>query len=187
MGTLREYEAYWEKLKPGYCRPYVKEDMPPLEAWPIYSGNIQHYRAYDLYNKYLHYAVMDNGDGLYYAAGSYSDSAHEMNIELEYDTGTDGFIERMETELYTGGAAELFCSFGETEKIQKYVVETKIYLYPLPLSVRQEFPEYGDAAFALKYHIYSVISTIEIMLDRFNMRERTDVPQPDPNIPEKYY
>lgn len=73
------------------------------------------------------------------------------------------------------------------KKIQKYVVETKIYIYPLPLSVRQEFPEYADAAFALKYHIYSVISTIEIMLDRFNMRERTDVPQPDPNIPEKYY
>ena len=73
------------------------------------------------------------------------------------------------------------------KKIQKYVVETKIYIYPLPLSIRQDFPEYADAAFALKYHIYSVISTIEIMLDRFNMRERTDVPQPDPNIPEKYY
>ena len=73
------------------------------------------------------------------------------------------------------------------KKIQQYVVETKIYFYPLPVSIRQEFPEYADAAFALKYHIYSVISTIEIMLDRFNMRERTDVPQPDPNIPEKYY
>ena len=90
MGTLREYEAYWEKLKPGYCRPYVKGDMPALEEWPIYSGNVQHYRAYDLYNKYLHYAIMDNGDGLYYAAGSYSDSAHEMNIELTYDA--DGLI-----------------------------------------------------------------------------------------------
>ena len=50
-----------------------------------------------------------------------------VNIELEYDTGTDGFIERMETELYTGGAAELFCSFGETEKIQKYVEEELVY------------------------------------------------------------
>ena len=37
-----------------------------------------------------------------------------VNVELEYDTGTDGFVERMETELFTGGAAELFCSFGET-------------------------------------------------------------------------
>lgn len=85
MGTLREYESYWEKLKPGYCRPYVKGSMPPLEAWPIYSGNVQHYRTYDLYNKYLHYAIMDQGDGQFYAAGSYSDSAHEMNIELNYD------------------------------------------------------------------------------------------------------
>ncbi len=73
------------------------------------------------------------------------------------------------------------------EKIRKYVVETKKRIYPLPLTVRQEFPEYANAAFVLKYHIYSVISTIEIMLDRFHMEERTDVPQPDPNLPEKYY
>ncbi len=73
------------------------------------------------------------------------------------------------------------------EKIRKYVIETKKYLYPLPLSVREEFPEYGNAAFAVKYHIYSVISTIEIMLERFSMQERTDVPQPDPNMSEHYY
>lgn len=85
MGTLREYEAYWEKLKPGYCRPYIKGDMPALEEWPIYTGNIQHYRTYDLYNKYINYMVMDNGDGCSYAVGTFNDSAHEMNIELEYD------------------------------------------------------------------------------------------------------
>ena len=50
-----------------------------------------------------------------------------VNIELEYDTGTDGFVERMETELFTGGAAELFCTFGETEKLQKYVEEELVY------------------------------------------------------------
>ena len=31
-----------------------------------------------------------------------------VNIDLEYDTGTEGFDDRMETELYTGGAADLF-------------------------------------------------------------------------------
>ena len=31
-----------------------------------------------------------------------------VNITLEYDTGTEGFDDRMETELYTGAAADLF-------------------------------------------------------------------------------
>lgn len=90
MGTLEEYEAYWEKLKPGYCRPYIPDDMPPLSAWPIYSGNIQHYRAYDLYNKYINYLILDEGEGNTYAMGTFNDSAHEMNIELVYDA--DGVI-----------------------------------------------------------------------------------------------
>ncbi len=85
MGTLREYESYWCDLKEGYCRPYKPGDMPALHEWPVYTGNTQHYRKRDLYNKYLHYAIMDKEEGVYRAAGSYSDSFHEMDIELTYD------------------------------------------------------------------------------------------------------
>ena len=44
-----------------------------------------------------------------------------LNITLEYDTGTSGFDDRMQTELFTGGAPDLFPTWGETEKIAKYV------------------------------------------------------------------
>lgn len=44
-----------------------------------------------------------------------------VNITLEYDTGTEGFDDRMETELYTGAAADLFPTWGESEKIASYI------------------------------------------------------------------
>lgn len=50
-----------------------------------------------------------------------------VNVTLEYDTGTDGFDDRMQTELYTGGAADLFPTWGETEKITKFIEEDLVY------------------------------------------------------------
>ena len=44
-----------------------------------------------------------------------------VNITLEYDTGTEDFDDRMETELYTGAAADLFPTWGESEKIANYI------------------------------------------------------------------
>lgn len=44
----------------------------------------------------------------------------DVNVTLEYDTGTDGFDDRMSTELSTGGAADLFPTWGETDKISKW-------------------------------------------------------------------
>ena len=50
-----------------------------------------------------------------------------VNITLEYDTGTDGFDERMQTELFTGGGADLLPTWGETEKIAKWAEEELVY------------------------------------------------------------
>lgn len=50
-----------------------------------------------------------------------------VNITLEYDTGTDGFDDRMQTELFTGGAAELFPTWGEVDKIAQYVEEDLVW------------------------------------------------------------
>ena len=44
-----------------------------------------------------------------------------VNMTLEYATGTEGFDDRMETELYTGAAADLFPTWGESEKIANYI------------------------------------------------------------------
>lgn len=44
-----------------------------------------------------------------------------VNVTLEYDTGADGFDERMQTELFTGGAPDLFPTWGESDKISKWV------------------------------------------------------------------
>lgn len=50
-----------------------------------------------------------------------------VHIKLEYDTGTDGFDDRMQTELFTGIAADLFPTWGEAEKIAKWVQEDLVY------------------------------------------------------------
>ena len=44
-----------------------------------------------------------------------------VNITLEYDTGTEGFDDRMQNELFTGGAADLFPTWGESEKIASHI------------------------------------------------------------------
>lgn len=44
-----------------------------------------------------------------------------VNVTLEYDTGTDGFDDRMQTELFTGGAPDLFPTWGESDKIASWV------------------------------------------------------------------
>ncbi len=44
-----------------------------------------------------------------------------VNVSLEYDSSTDGFDDRMQTELFTNGAPDLFPTWGETEKISKWV------------------------------------------------------------------
>ena len=52
------------------------------------------------------------------------------------------------------------------EKIRSYVEETKTFVYPLPGIIRTMKPEWAPAAYTIKYHIYSVISTIEIIMER---------------------
>ena len=95
-----------------------------------------------------------------------------VNVELEYDTGVDGFDDRMQTELYTGGAAELFPTWGETDKITKWAEEDLVWNIAEIINAEPEryptlyaminTPEYkayntlytGDAEAA--YAIYSV-------------------------------
>lgn len=65
---------------------------------------------------------LDDADG--YANDPIRKAIEEkLSITLEYDTGTDGFDDRMQTELYTGGAPDLFPTWGESEKIKTFVDE----------------------------------------------------------------
>ena len=50
-----------------------------------------------------------------------------MNITLEYDTGTEGYDDRMQTELAVGAAPDLFPTWGESEKIKKWVDEEAVH------------------------------------------------------------
>ncbi|MEI3013312.1 MAG: hypothetical protein V8T36_00295 [Ruthenibacterium lactatiformans] len=51
-----------------------------------------------------------------------------MNVTLEYDTGTDGFDDRMQNELFTGGAADLFPTWGESDKISSKWAEEDLVI-----------------------------------------------------------
>jgi hypothetical protein len=45
------------------------------------------------------------------------------NLTINYDTGTEGFDDRMVTELATGSGPDLFSTWGESEKIQSWIAD----------------------------------------------------------------
>lgn len=46
------------------------------------------------------------------------------------------------------------------ERLISYIEETKRYILPLIKRTKEEFPEYQNSLFILKYHIYSVLEAI---------------------------
>ena len=46
----------------------------------------------------------------------------------------------------------------------QYIRETEEYVLPLADILKNEFPEYSDISFLIKYHILSVIETIKYLL-----------------------
>ena len=57
------------------------------------------------------------------------------------------------------------------EKLTAYIEETKEYIYPLMHWAKENYPEYSNMLFLLKYHMISVINSIEAM------RSYSDMPQ----------
>jgi hypothetical protein len=48
------------------------------------------------------------------------------NLTINYDTGTEGFDDRMVTELATGSGPDLFSTWGESEKIQSWIADEAV-------------------------------------------------------------
>lgn len=48
------------------------------------------------------------------------------NLTIQYDTGTEGFDDRMLTELATGSGPDLFSTWGESEKIQSWISDEAV-------------------------------------------------------------
>lgn len=84
---IMDYEESWD----SDCRPYHLEPRPATEEWPAYVGSFEHFRVRDLYNKYLHMTLMDNGDETVTALGTYNDSFHEMSACFVFNKA-DGVI-----------------------------------------------------------------------------------------------
>lgn len=69
---------------------------------------------------------LDDADG--YANDPVKKAIEEaVNVTLEYDTGVDGFDDRMATELATGGAPDLFPTWGQSDLIANYVEEELVH------------------------------------------------------------
>lgn len=84
----------------------------------------------------------------------------KVNITLEYDTGTDGFDERMQTELFTGCAAELFPTWGQTEKIAKWSKEDLVYdIAPIINGEPDRYPTLHKIINSDEYKAYNKLYT----------------------------
>lgn len=49
------------------------------------------------------------------------------------------------------------------EKIAEHVLETEKYILPLMRELKNNYPEYSDLAFLVKYHIISVLETVKVL------------------------
>lgn len=58
-------------------------------------------------------------------------------------------------------------TFSE-EKLVAYIEETRQYVLPLLQQAKYTYPEYSDPIFALKYHITSIVDSIEAAMDAFS-------------------
>jgi hypothetical protein len=54
------------------------------------------------------------------------------------------------------------------EKIHEYIEETEVFVLPLIRKAKDEYPEFQDALFILKYHIFSVLDAIKGTIITFN-------------------
>ena len=52
------------------------------------------------------------------------------------------------------------------DKIRDYIAETRTYVLPLLEEARTRYPVYGNAYFLVKYHICSVINSIDVLVNR---------------------
>lgn len=50
-----------------------------------------------------------------------------VNVTLEYDTGIEGYDDRIATELAVGAAPDLFPTWGEATKLRQYAEEEAVY------------------------------------------------------------
>ncbi len=53
------------------------------------------------------------------------------------------------------------------EKLKAYIVETREYVYPLIRKAKRLYPEDSDVLFALKYHMCSVVDSIDATIKAY--------------------
>ena len=54
-------------------------------------------------------------------------------------------------------------------KGEEYIVETETFVLPLIRITKEEFPEYQDVLFILKYHIVSVLDSIKGVMQTYDI------------------
>lgn len=54
------------------------------------------------------------------------------------------------------------------EKIKEYIDETELFVIPLIREAKENYPEYQNVLFILKYHIFSVLDAIQSTMQTYN-------------------
>lgn len=106
----------------------------------------------------------------------------KVNITLEYDTGTEGYDDRMKTELAVGAAPDLFPVWGtETQTIKKNVDEEAVHeigalingdpeRYPTLYKVinTPEYKAYNKVFYGDENKTYGILGVSSLAYPRFN-------------------
>lgn len=83
-----EYDIFWDKLEKNGCRMYShksEEDLP----WSKYAAPLT--RKNNLFNRFKSCKTIYYGGKYMFAYGSFSDSFHKIDINIEFNANT-GFI-----------------------------------------------------------------------------------------------
>lgn len=59
------------------------------------------------------------------------------------------------------------CKAFSQEQMIQYIEETRKYILPLQKKAKKRYPHWNNVLFVLKYHIISVIDSVECVMDRY--------------------
>ena len=89
------------------------------------------------------------------------DLMEEQDLALYYSQISTDRIASLVKLLDRANNVSTMAGVFKEERLKRYINETRNHVLPLYREAKNKWPEYGDALFALKYHISAVIDSIE--------------------------
>lgn len=92
------------------------------------------------------------------------DVLNKENTERYYAAIQDNRLAAMAKVIDRCNNVSTMAQAFTDQRLGEYIKETEQYVFPLLTHIKQEWPEYANAVFLIKYHMLSVLESLKIMM-----------------------